>query len=256
MILPKSFKIAWPLALAAVTAALFFSHRDAATPARPQATVKNTAATGAAAATEPAPVLETTPARPSTVIPLPLPVALEKGTHRWTSADFSSVQVIEKIAHNPDEVIRMVEENERIKRRQLVYRGETAAAIVQRSRATGEPIRSLTLPGLDGQEIQVEVTGSDLAFSGLSGTFTGRVAGKEQSIVTLAFKNNREAFSVASPEDKLFLEAEPREPGQVIVKEIDPDTYASGHCGSDEYGREQGKPGDKQDKEPEQKQSR
>lgn len=163
----------------------------------------------------------------------PLPVSLRKGSNEWTEGDCSDPLVIEKLAHNPDEFIRMAEENERIKRRQLVYRRETAAALVQQARATGEPVRKLTLPGMDGREIHVEVTGSDLALSGLSGTFTGRVAGQQQSIVTVAFKNNREAFSVSSPEENLFLEAEPREPGEVIIKEIDPATYVSGKCGND-----------------------
>ncbi|MEO5913843.1 MAG: hypothetical protein ABIS50_06395 [Luteolibacter sp.] len=178
---------------------------------------------------------------PDKVISRPLPVALTSATHQWAEGDATSPAVIEKIAHNPDEFIRMVEENERIKRRQLVYRQDTAAAVVQRARATGEPVRKLTLPGLDGQEIDVEVTRADLAFSGLSGTFIGRLPGKLQSIVTLSFKNNREAFSVASPEDGLYLEAEPREPGQVVVKAIDPNTYATGHCGTDEYAQEQEK---------------
>lgn len=167
------------------------------------------------------------------VVLRPLPVSLTKGTNEWTEGDCSDPGVIEKLAHNPDEFVRMAEENERIKRRQLVYRRETAAAIVQQARATGEPIRELVLPGLDGKEIRMEVTGSDLAFSGLSGTFTGRVAGQQQSIVTLAFKNNREAFSVSSPDEGLFLEAEPREPGEVIIKEIDPATYVPGKCGND-----------------------
>jgi len=163
----------------------------------------------------------------------PLPVSMTKGMNEWTEGDGSDPQVIEKLAHNPDEFIRMAEENERIKRRQLVYRRETAAVLVQRARASGEPVRGLTLPGLDGREIHVEVTNSDLAYSGLSGTFTGRVVGKQQSIVTLAFKNNREAFSVSSPEENLYLEAEPREPGEVIIKEIDPATYVPGKCGND-----------------------
>lgn len=193
------------------------------------------------------PSRQTTSARPAPSLsektPLrPLPVSHQTLTHEWTEGDGFDPAVIEKLAHNPDEFIRMAEENERIKRRQLVYRRETAATVVQRARATGEPVRSLTLPGLDGREIHVEVTGSELAFSGLSGTFTGRVAGKQQSIVTLAFKNNREAFSVSSPEDGLYLEAEPREPGEIIIKEIDPATYASGRCGSDEYHQAQENP--------------
>jgi hypothetical protein len=176
---------------------------------------------------------------PDQVALRPLAVSQATATHQWTKDDATDPEVIERIAHNPDEFVRMVEENDRIKRRQLVYRQETAAAIVQNARATGEPVRRLTLPGFNGQEIEVEVTGSDLAFSGLSGTFTGRLPGKLQSIVTLAFKNNREAFSISSPEDGLYLEAEPREPGEVIVKAIDPATYATGQCGSDAYHQEQ-----------------
>ncbi len=240
MPLPKTFKIAWPLALAAVTATLFFSHRDAGTPASPRGAVRNDAA-AVVKAGMPAAVAEGTPERPARVIALPLPVAVKSGTHGWTAGDASSVPVIEKLAHNPDEVIRMVEENDRIKRRQLVYRNDTADAVVQRARATGEPVRRLTLPGLDGKEIDFEVSRADLALSGLSGTFTGRVAGKGQSIVTLAFKNGREAFSVSSPEDGLFLEAEPREPGQVIVKEIDPNTYVPGKCGNGDTAHAEGK---------------
>ncbi|MES2476600.1 MAG: hypothetical protein V4640_12525 [Verrucomicrobiota bacterium] len=179
--------------------------------------------------------VETQPKSTDAVRLRPLPVALTSGTHEWTQDDATLPEVIEKIAHNPEEFIRLVEENELIKRRQLVYRKDIAAAVVQRARTTGETIRSLTLPGLDGQEIHVEVTASDLAHSGLSGTFTGRVAGKQLSIVTLAFKLGREAYSVSSPEDNLYLEAEPREPNEVLIKEIDPATYVSGKCGNPDH---------------------
>ena len=134
-------------------------------------------------------------------------------------------EAIEKIAHGPEEFIRMVEENDRIERRQLVYRKEPAWQTVEHSKAKGEAIRKLTLPGLDGREVQVEVTGSDLAFSGLSGTFTGKVAGRENSLVTLAFQQGREAFTVVSPDDDLFLQGHPREPGEIILTSFDPETY-------------------------------
>ena len=227
------FRIATPVILSVVLlgVAILFTGRHPQTPE-----------TGTVARAQPSQqTTATTPAYLLSEKPLlrPLPVSHKSLTHEWTHGDGSDLEVIGKLAHNPDEFIRMAGENERIKRRQLVYRRETAATVVQRARATGEPVRSLTLPGLDGREIHVQVTGSELAYSGLSGTFTGRVAGREQSIVTLAFKNNREAFSVSSPEDGLYLEAEPREPGEVIIKEIDPATYASGRCGSDEYHQAQ-----------------
>ena len=52
-------------------------------------------------------------------------------------------------------------------------------------------------------------------------------------MVTLAFKGGREAFTVLSPEDDLYLQADPREPGELIVKRIDPDTYVVGKCGTE-----------------------
>jgi hypothetical protein len=165
------------------------------------------------------------------VILHPLPVSSKSATHEWTDADATDPKIIERIAHNPDEFVRMAEENERIKRRQLVYRKDTAAAVVQRSMASGEPVRTLALPGLDGQELEFAITCADLAPSGQSGTFTGLLAGKPRSLVTLAFKFGREAFSVSSPEDNLYLQGDPREPGEIIVKSIDPATYVPGKCG-------------------------
>ena len=155
----------------------------------------------------------------------PLPVSRSSAVHQWTEGDATSPVVIEKIAHNPDEFVRLVEENDRIQRRQLVYRSEPAWELVERARATGEPVRTLTLPGLDGQEVKMEVTNTDLDPSGLSGTFSGHVAGNRKSLVTLAFIRGREAFTVVSPDDGVFLQGHPREPGEVLVATFDPDEY-------------------------------
>lgn len=155
----------------------------------------------------------------------PLPVARASTGHEWTAEDARQADVIEKISHNPDEFIRMVEENDRIQRRQLVYRREPAWHTVEQSKAKGELIRRLKLPGLDGQELEMEVTRVDLAPSGLSGTFTGHLPGKLQSLVTLAFERGREAFTVLSPEDGLYLQGHPREEGEVIVTSFEPATY-------------------------------
>ena len=162
---------------------------------------------------------------PEEVALRPLPVSRSSAAHEWTEGDATSPVVIEKIAHNPDEFVRLVEENDRIKRRQLVYRTQPAWELVEQSRATGEPVRTLTLPGLDGQEVKVEVTSTDLDPSGLSGTFSGHVAGQRKSLVTLAFIHGREAFTVVSPDDGVFLQGHPREPGEVLVASFDPDEY-------------------------------
>lgn len=162
----------------------------------------------------------------------PLAVAKQTARHEWTAEDGKSAETIRKIAHSDLECQRMLAENARIKRRQLVYRTDPVAAALQRARVTGEPLHRLTLPGLDGQEVEFEITRSELNPSGLQGGFAGRVAGQPDSLVTLAFSGGREAFTVINPAENLFLQAEPREPGEVIVKAIDPDVYASGYCGN------------------------
>lgn len=162
----------------------------------------------------------------------PLPVAHSSRTHEWTEGDASLPAVIEKIAHNPEEFIRMVEENDRIKRRQLVYRKHTVAAAVKSARASGEPLNRLLLPALDGREVEFEILRADLDPSGQKGSFAGRIAGIPNSMVILSFKDDREAFSLSSPDEGLHLQADPREPGEIIVKSIDPATYIQGKCGT------------------------
>ena len=162
----------------------------------------------------------------------PLGVARESDKHQWTGEDGKDTNVIRRLAHNVLEYQRMVEENARVVRRQLVYRKETAAALVQRARFSREPIRQIALPGLDGHEIRFEITLTDLNASGQEGTFAGHVAGRVDSLVTLAFKGGREAFTVISPSERVFLQGDPREPGELIVKSIDPETYAAGVCGT------------------------
>ena len=172
------------------------------------------------------------PALADTVLLRPLPVSLASPRHEWTAGNAMDPEVIGKIAHNPDEFIRMVGENERIERRQLVYRRETAATLVQRAMASGQVLKSLTLPGLDGRELEFEILHSDLSPTGEKGSFSGRLAGKPNSMVVLSFKGGREAFSVSSSDENLHLQADPREPGEIIVKSIDPRTYIQGGCGT------------------------
>lgn len=164
-------------------------------------------------------------AMPDPVVLRPLSVSIKSATHEWSADDATTPEVIEKIAHNPDEFIRLVEENERIERRQLVYRNEPAWVLAERAKASGEPLRTLTLPGLDGREVKMEVTRVNLEPSGLSGAFEGHVAGNAKSLATLAFIKGREAFTVVSPDDGIFLQGHPREPGEILVTSFDPGKY-------------------------------
>lgn len=157
----------------------------------------------------------------------PLPVAYESTHFQWTLADGRDTNVIRELAHNPLEYDRMVEENSRIFKRQLVYLKETAAAAFEQARLTGEPVRQLTLPGVDGQELQFEIVNRLGNGSSRQGRFNGHLAGNSDSLVTLAFMDGRQAFTILSPKENIYVVGEPREDGQVIVKAIDPDTYGN-----------------------------
>jgi hypothetical protein len=158
----------------------------------------------------------------------PLPVAYESAKVQWTVADGKDTNVIRQLAHNPLEYDRMVEENPRIFKRQLVYLKETAASVFEQAKLNGAPVKQLTLPGVDGQELQFEIVRSEGNGSSRQGQFSGHLAGNTDSLVTLAFIDGREAFTVLSPKENFFVVGEPREDGQVIVKAIDPNTYGQG----------------------------
>lgn len=158
----------------------------------------------------------------------PFPVAYQSGDFQWTLADGKDTNIIRQLAHNRLEYDRMVEENSRIFRRELVYLKQTAAGMFEQARLTGQAVRQLTLPGLDGQEFQFEIIGSAGNGSSRQGMFRGHLAGEPNSTVTLAFMDGREAFTVLAPEQNIFVVGEPREDGQVIVKAIDPNTYGMG----------------------------
>lgn len=163
---------------------------------------------------------------------IPPMTALSNNAVTSVPGDGKDTDSIRQWAHNELEVQRMLNENDKIYRRQLVKLKETAAAVIERNRLTGERIRQLTLPGLDGQEISFEVKRADIEPSGLRGTFSGQVAGRPDSMVTLAFLQNRQAYTILSPTDNLYLDVEPHDPGDVIVKSINLEKYGAGLCGS------------------------
>ena len=179
---------------------------------------------------DPAPPTAPDSAPPEAAVPeavhlRPLPVERRSATHEWTSGDGKDPRVIEKLAHNLEEFKRLARENELIRRRQLVYRNLTVPMLLDRARDSGQPLREFILPGLDGREVEVEVTEVHLMDGTNDGCVNGRVKGRLNSMVSVGFANGCESFNVMSPEEGLFLTADAREPGEVVVKEIDPNVY-------------------------------
>lgn len=161
----------------------------------------------------------------------PFPAALGRGRFAWAGVDGRDTNVLARLARHPAEYERLLEENGRILRRQLVYLEPTTAVLAQRALARGEPLRSLTLPGLDGTEVPVEVDRLEWDPAGEGGAVIGHVAGQPGSLVTVAFYRGREAFTVLSPDTGICLQGHPREPGQVWVTSFDPETYLPLPCG-------------------------
>jgi len=162
----------------------------------------------------------------------PFNVTQSSGGFAWTAEDGKDTNVIRQLAHNELEYQRMVGENNTIYRRQLVYHPEGFAVLVQQALQSGQGIQQLTLPALDGQELQVVVTKTDFENGGEQGVLYGKLPGDPTSMVTVAFVNGREAFTVISHQNQTYLQAEAREPGEILVKKIDPNTYGAGVCGN------------------------
>lgn len=162
----------------------------------------------------------------------PFPAAASNSVYAWTAEDGKDTNVIRQLAHNELEYQRMVKENDTIYRRQLVYHPEGFTLLAQQAVQSGQSIQQLTLPGFDGQELPVTVTKTDFESAGDRGLFYGKLPGQTDSLVTVAFIGGREAFTVVSPRDQIYLQGESREPGEIVVKQIDPKKYAAGECGN------------------------
>lgn len=155
----------------------------------------------------------------------PFAATQTNGGFAWTPEDGRDTNVIRQLAHNELEYQRMVAENNTIFRRQLVYHPDGFTLLAQQAVQSGQSIQQVTVPGLDGQALAVNVTKTDLESGGDRGLIYGKLPDDPNSMVTVAFINDREAFTVVSPQDKIYLQGEAREPGEIVVKSIDPATY-------------------------------
>jgi len=155
----------------------------------------------------------------------PFKVAESNSIYAWTAEDGKSTNVIRQLAHNDLEYARMVAENPTIFRRQLIYHPEGFTLLAQQAVQSGQSIQQLSLPGLDGRSVPVAVTKTDFESGGDRGLFYGRLPDDPNSLVTVAFINGREAFTVVSLQNRIYLQGEAREPGEIVVKSIDPKTY-------------------------------
>ena len=228
---PGNFRaIALALAVSALAGGIFFWRSEKLLPPAPNQAVSSAPITNpvspAVVSFAPTNILGVPPANHlPTLVAHPFPAAQTNGAFAWTAEDGKDTNVIRRLAHNELEYQRMVNENPTIYRRQLVYHPAGFTVQAQSAVQAGHSIQQITLPGLDGQELQVVVTKTDFESGGDKGLFYGKLPGDPNSLVTAAFINGREAFTVASPQNNLYLQGEAREPGEIVVKRIDPKTY-------------------------------
>ena len=152
----------------------------------------------------------------------PFAVTRRSINHEWTEEDGKLPDVIRDLAHNPLEEQKMLGENPAVYRRQLVYRKQAAADLVRDAERSGVPLKTVPVPGFDGTEWMIEVYKVDSVDGGAEGTIYGRLPGQPDSLVTLTFIGPSECFSLLSPAQDLYIQGDPREPGEIIVKKINP----------------------------------
>ena len=184
----------------------------------PASTPTPTAPPPPAAAAPPAPAVENF----SDFALRPFAVTRRSENHEWTEEDGKLPGVIRKLAHNRLEEQKMLGENPAVYRRQLVYRKQAATDLVKEAERSGIPLQTVPVPGFDGTEWMIEVYKVDSVDGGSEGTIYGRLPGQPNSLVTLTFIGPSECFSLLSPDQDLYIQGDPREPGEIIVKKINP----------------------------------
>jgi hypothetical protein len=150
----------------------------------------------------------------------PFAVSQASAHHEWTAEDGRSPAAMDKLAHNPLERERLTDENEYVTRRQLVYRKHPLPEIGMQSFTTGEQVKTLTLPDFNGRDLEVVITESKIEWRGKTGFFRGYVKGDPEATVAASYYQGAECFEIQR--GSMILAGDPREPGQVVLKEVDP----------------------------------
>lgn len=147
----------------------------------------------------------------------PFAVVKESAAHQWTAEDGRDPKIIAQLAHNPMEEERLLKESEAVIRCQLVYCKESLRELGKRVAMDGAPVKTLTLPGFDGEEFLMEVASTSFEQLGNEGSFGGHLRDDPDSFVNVAYVNDAECFNIHR-QGMPDVIGEPREPGQVVVK--------------------------------------
>ena len=154
----------------------------------------------------------------------PFEVKKSNERHGWTLTNARSIEHIDLLSHNDAERKRHLEENLWVTNRELVYRNETFADLVKNAQNNNEELTEVILPGIGGIEYEVKVLEVDhqVDENGVAGgSIIGHLVGDPDSEVLLGYYGQRESGGITSEKDETFISYDPREDGQIIVKQID-----------------------------------
>lgn len=152
----------------------------------------------------------------------PFVVTASSGRYEWTGEDGMKSAAINELAHNPIERHRLMEENTFVLKRQLIYTKRTLGEVARDSIESGSKLESFILPGFDGHEMKVHIDSEQHEEGGVSGSYYGRLDGREESMVVLTYHEDRESYIVISRQDGINYEYLPREAGEIVLRSIDP----------------------------------
>ena len=179
----------------------------------------------------------------------PFEVKKSNERHGWTMIDARSLEHIDLLSHNDEERKRHIEENLWVSYRELVYRKDTFTDLIKQAAANQEELKEVILPGIGGKEYQIEVLNVEhhVNDEGVDeGTITGRLVDDPDSTVHLGYYGQREGGGITSIEQQVFLSYDPREDGQLIVKQVDDEAlnyaFSGQGCGATHGSLEVGEP--------------
>lgn len=130
-------------------------------------------------------------------------------------------KLINIISRHPSETGRLIEENQWIKRREIVEQEESFGEIAGRI-FKGEKVKEFEIPLFDGETATFEVDYNQTAIiSESSGTIHGQIKGESESQAILSFYRDADAGFVNFPDRGLTIEYDSWGQNRLIVKDYD-----------------------------------
>ena len=159
----------------------------------------------------------------------PFEITQTKGDFSWTAEDGKSDEVMKRLANNEDMLDVLRQDNAHTKRRQLIYFDEESFHKKRDQILNGEG-KTLTLPGFDGQEIEVTIGGSQrLTYDNVEdpngGFFGGQVTDDGDSHVMIGTAGDSYSIQIDSSQGSYRYDM--RENGELILSELDREVYGA-----------------------------